>query len=120
VKVTGLFISLIGIFFSLVMGTIFFSPLTFLLIYPVLGFLMGIIYTEAMAIMVADKDDKKKGFLMGIFESMIGVGFFLGPLIAGFITEYYSYVLSYTTGLLSIFVLIIVSPCIHLIYKYKK
>lgn len=119
-KVTGLFASLIGIFFTLVLGTIFFSPVAFLVIYPVLGFVMGIIYTEAMAIMVADKDDKKKGFLMGIFESMIGIGFFLGPLIAGYITEYYSYVLSYTTGLLSIFVLFLGSLCIKVIYKYKR
>lgn len=119
-KVTGIFIALIGIFVALILSTMYFSPVAFLVIYPCTGFLMGIIYTEAMAILVAGKDDKKKGFLMGIFESMIGVGFFIGPLVAGYITEYFSYALSYTAGLFSIFFLLLVSLIIKFISRKKE
>lgn len=59
------------------------------------GLLFGIVYSEAINMIARDGAGRKRGFLMGLFESSIGIGFFSGPLLAGYLTQEVSYSASY-------------------------
>jgi len=51
------------------------------------GFGAGMLYASSIATLLKDWGSKK-GYAGGLFESLIGVGYFLGSLTGGFISEY--------------------------------
>ena len=107
-KTSGIFAIIAGMFVLLSFTSGKVEPLVFLGIYSVLGFLLGICYAEPIHIMASIGDEKKRGFYMGLFEAFIGIGFFIGPLFAGFITENVSYQFSYLIVSIILIIIIIV------------
>jgi MFS family permease len=80
-----------------------FEVYSFMAMYSITGLLFGIIYGESMNLLVNSGASKNRGMLMGLFESSIGIGTFVGPLLAGYLTQFSTYAISYlaTTGVIS-------------------
>jgi len=78
---------------SLVLGfaslTTFYSSntISFLACFLFFGFGSGISYAAAIASVLRWRKSSR-GYAAGVFESLIGVGYFLGPLIGGFLSEF--------------------------------
>ena len=53
-----------------------------------LGFGTGILYAASIEVILKSWSSAK-GYAAGIFESLIGAGYFLGPLVGGFVAEYF-------------------------------
>ncbi len=82
----------------------------FMGIYATNGLLFGVTYAEAMNMVITSGATKRRGLLMGLFESAIGIGFFLGPYLAGVITEFTTFHDSYFVTAVLLFLLL--SACI--------
>ena len=52
-----------------------------------IGFSAGVLYAESISIMLG-KSGHARGYAAGLFESLIGVGYFLGSLVGGAAAEY--------------------------------
>ncbi|HME55989.1 MAG TPA: MFS transporter [Candidatus Lokiarchaeia archaeon] len=95
-----------------------FEVFSFMALYSVTGFLFGIIYGESMNLLVNSGASKKRGMLMGMFESFIGIATFIGPLLAGYLTQFSTYAASY---LATAFVISsIVAFCAFLALRIRK
>lgn len=55
--------------------------------FALFGFGAGVLYASSIATLLKDWGSKK-GYAGGLFESLIGVGSFLGSLTGGFVSEY--------------------------------
>nr|MDO8084310.1 hypothetical protein [Candidatus Sigynarchaeum springense] len=75
-------------------------------LYAVSGLLFGITYAEAMNMVLMSGSTKRRGLLMGLFESSIGAGFFLGPYMAGVLTEFATFQESYVVTAMVLFSLL--------------
>lgn len=90
IKKTGML--LIG---SLVLGfaslATFYSgnTLSFLMCFLLFGFGTGISYAVSIALVLKWRKSST-GYAAGVFESLIGTGYFLGPLIGGFLSKFAS------------------------------
>ena len=90
IKKTGML--LIG---SLVLGfaslATFYSgnTLSFLMCFLLFGFGTGISYAVSIALVLKWRKSST-GYAAGVFESLIGIGYFLGPLIGGFLSKFAS------------------------------
>jgi len=90
IKKTGML--LIG---SLVLGfaslATFYSgnTLSFLMCFLFFGFGTGISYAVSIALVLKWRKSST-GYAAGVFESLIGTGYFLGPLIGGFLSKFAS------------------------------
>lgn len=60
---------------------------TFAISFALFGFGAGVLYASSIAALLKDWGSKK-GYAGGLFESLIGVGYFLGSLTGGFVSEY--------------------------------
>ncbi|MEX2680614.1 MAG: MFS transporter [Candidatus Sigynarchaeota archaeon] len=78
----------------------------FMAIYACSGLLFGITYAEAMNLVLMSGSTKQRGLLMGMFESSIGAGFFLGPYMAGVLTEFTTFPDSYLVTAMILFSLL--------------
>ena len=65
------------------------STLPFLVCFLVFGFGAGISYAASITLVLRWRKSSR-GYAAGSFESLIGVGYFLGPLIGGFLSEFAS------------------------------
>ena len=87
IKKTGMF--LVG---SLTIGlaslATFYSNNTssFLMCFLIFGFGTGVSYAASIASVLKWRRSSR-GYAAGVFESLIGVGYFVGPLIGGFLSE---------------------------------
>ncbi len=63
------------------------TALIFAISFAFFGFGAGILYASSIATLLKDWG-AKKGYASGLFESLIGVGYFLGSLTGGFVSEY--------------------------------
>ncbi|MHA1714743.1 MAG: MFS transporter [Promethearchaeota archaeon] len=125
-KYTHLFLKLLGILFSMISISLvmaftlvnFNFPL-FLMLYGLIGLIMGLLYSESIH-MIMESKNKKRGFLMGIFEQSIGIGFFTGPLLAGYLTEYHSYQMSYFISGIVALSIVVTAIIIKLIEKLAR
>ncbi len=63
------------------------TALTFAISFASFGFGAGMLYASSIATLLKDWGSKK-GYASGLFESLIGVGYFLGSLTGGFVSEY--------------------------------
>jgi MFS family permease len=63
------------------------TTLLFTVSFAFFGFGSGMLYASSIATLLKDWGSEK-GYASGLFESLIGVGYFLGSLIGGFISEY--------------------------------
>jgi len=78
------FTMLLGI---LPLGLIFFTnELLLLLLFFFIGFSLGITYSFALST-VLSISETRRGYYAGVFESLLGLGAFLGPLIGGFVAK---------------------------------
>ena len=84
------------------------GTLLFLACFLIFGFGAGISYAASIASILKWRK-ASRGYAAGIFESMIGIGYFIGPLIGGFLSEFignapyiYSFILSLITLILQI------------------
>ena len=90
IKKTGML--LIG---SLILGfaslATFYSgnTLSFLMCFLLFGFGTGISYAVSIALVLKWRKSST-GYAAGVFESLIGTGYFLGPLIGGFLSKFAS------------------------------
>jgi len=83
-----------------------YNPLHILIGRIIGGMGSAMFYTSAVALILTS-DSKSKGMDMGVYATLMGIGFSLGPLIGGFIAQKYSYNASY---LLSIAFAVIAIP----------
>lgn len=67
----------------------------FIGVYAAIGLLSGVIFTEAQNLVLSNTRDEHRGKMAGLYEAVIGIGFFFGPLVAGVITEFSTYPASY-------------------------
>jgi len=63
------------------------TALIFAISFAFFGFGAGILYASSIATLLKDWG-AKKGYASGLFESLIGAGYFLGSLTGGFVSEY--------------------------------
>ena len=84
------------------------STLMFLVCFLIFGFGAGISYAASITLVLRWRKSSR-GYAAGSFESLIGVGYFLGPLIGGFLSEFagnmpyiYSFLLSLTVLLIQL------------------
>ncbi|MBS7617058.1 MFS transporter [Candidatus Bathyarchaeota archaeon] len=63
------------------------TALVFAISFAFFGFGAGVLYASSIATLLKDWGSKK-GYASGLFESLIGVGYFLGSLTGGFVSEY--------------------------------
>jgi MFS family permease len=99
----------------LVIGT---AVAIFMSLYAISGLLFGVTYAEAMNMVITSGSTRKRGLLMGVFESSIGAGFFIGPYMAGFITEFATFHESYFITALLLFA--ILAACLAMaLYLHK-
>lgn len=89
------------------------STLSFLICFPLFGFGAGISYAASIASVLKWRRSSR-GYAAGVFESLIGVGYFLGPLIGGFLSNFAGNV-PYIYG----FFLSLVALLIQLIWKHR-
>ncbi len=84
--------------------------------FAIAGLLFGITYAEAMNMVITSGSTNRRGLLMGLFESSIGVGLFLGPYMAGVITEFATFHASYfvTAFLLFLLLAVCIALAVHL------
>jgi len=66
-----------------------YDPLEFTLCFLILGFGAGISYAASISHLLR-KWGSTRGYAAGLFESLIGTGYFIGPLIGGIVSEYAS------------------------------
>ncbi|MEM2849801.1 MAG: MFS transporter [Candidatus Bathyarchaeia archaeon] len=59
----------------------------FAISFALFGFGAGVLYASSIAALLKDWGSKK-GYAGGLFESLIGIGYFLGSLTGGFVSEY--------------------------------
>lgn len=107
IKKTGMFLagSLTLGFASLI--TFYSSTaLLFLICFLIFGFGAGISYAASITFVLKWRKSSR-GYAAGVFESLIGVGYFLGPLIGGFLSEFAGNVPYIYGFLLSIIVFLI-------------
>jgi len=79
-----------------------YTTLTFLVCFLIFGFGAGVSYAASISLILG-RWGSSRGFAAGVFESLIGLGYFVGPLIGGAVSEYalnapyiYGFVLSMT------------------------
>ena len=65
------------------------STLSFLMCFLLFGFGTGISYAVSIALVLRWRKSST-GYAAGVFESLIGTGYFLGPLIGGFLSKFAS------------------------------
>jgi len=58
-----------------------------LICFLIFGFGAGISYAASITFVLKWRKSSR-GYAAGVFESLIGVGYFLGPLIGGFLSEF--------------------------------
>ena len=63
------------------------NTLSFLMSFLIFGFGGGISYAASIASVLRWRRSSR-GYAAGMFESLIGVGYFVGPLIGGFLSEF--------------------------------
>jgi MFS family permease len=89
----------------------------FMGLYAINGLLFGITYAESMNMVITSGSTSKRGLLMGLFESSIGAGFFIGPYMAGFITEFATFHDAYFLTALILFSLLgaclVLATCLY-------
>ncbi len=91
------------------------APLAIFIIFTAIGalagFFYGIVYSESINMIATNSSGTRRGLVMGFFESSIGIGFFIGPLLAGYLTEVFpfnvSFVVAATIGILGAFACIL-------------
>ncbi len=59
------------------------------------GILSGILYNATMKIIIHDAPVHQRGRFQGLYEAVLGLGFFVGPIVAGAISEVKGYLPSY-------------------------
>ncbi|MBN2151080.1 MAG: hypothetical protein JW839_06535, partial [Candidatus Lokiarchaeota archaeon] len=106
-KLVGMGCILSLIFLVMAALAVFFSPplpdpstagaavAVFMCLYAFAGLVFGVVYAESMNMVITSGSTSKRGLLMGLFESSIGAGFFIGPYMAGIITEFSTFQDSY-------------------------
>jgi len=65
------------------------NTLSFLMCFLLFGFGTGISYAVSIALVLKWRKSST-GYAAGVFESLIGTGYFLGPLIGGFLSKFAS------------------------------
>lgn len=83
----------LGIIMALAVPSIVTWP--FFILFPVLGLLLGMVYAACIELVSSSAAEDKRGTMMGFFEASIGIGFFVGPTVAGIITDSITYMLSF-------------------------
>lgn len=86
-------------------GTLF-----FMFSFLIFGFGAGISYAASIASILRWKRSSR-GYSAGVFESLIGVGYFIGPLLGGFLSEFAGNAPYIYVFLLSLIVLAILLRC---------
>lgn len=109
---------LAALFVTMALFTNSFEVFSFMALYSVTGFLFGIIYGEAMNLLVNSGASKKRGLLMGFFESFIGIGTLFGPLLAGYLTQFSTYAASYNAT--AVVMICVVVFCAFLTIRIRK
>jgi len=100
-------------FLLLVVAT---NPIHILLGRIIGGFGSAFFYTSAVALIITGGSERK-GVAVGLYATLMGIGFSLGPLIGGFVAERISYNTSY---ILSILVAAIALPLAWLGIRREK
>lgn len=63
------------------------SILVFMLCFLIFGFGSGVSYAASISFILR-RWGSSRGYAAGVFESLIGIGYFTGPLIGGIVSEY--------------------------------
>jgi len=63
------------------------TTIMFIICFLIFGFGIGISYAASISFLLR-KWGSSRGYGAGLFESIIGLGYFLGPLIGGIVSEY--------------------------------
>lgn len=98
-KISTLLVGSLTLAFASALTTISSTALFFALAFSIFGFGMGILYAVSIALILKN-GSSAKGHAAGIFESLIGVGNFLGSSIGGIASEYFAPNAPYLLGLL--------------------
>jgi len=88
------------------------STLLFLMCFLIFGFGAGISYAASITFVLKWRKSSR-GYAAGVFESLIGVGYFLGPLIGGFLYEFAGNAPYIYSFFLSLIVLLVQLTCKH-------
>lgn len=59
------------------------------------GILSGMLYNTTMQVILHDTPANRRGRFQGIYEAVLGMGFFAGPVVAGVLSEVSGYLVSY-------------------------
>ncbi len=59
------------------------------------GLLSGVLYNATMQIILHDAPANQRGRFQGLYEAVTGLGFFVGPIMAGIVSEFKGYPTSY-------------------------
>lgn len=59
------------------------------------GLLSGVLYNATMQIILHDAPANQRGRFQGLYEAVLGFGFFVGPVVAGAVSEITGYATSY-------------------------
>lgn len=76
------------------------TTLAFLAALSIMGFGAGILYAESISIMLKNWRHAR-GYAAGLFESLIGTGYFLGSLLGGVVADKYAPNAPYILGFLA-------------------
>ena len=87
--------------------------------YPFLGIVMGSNYAESINMVENAGFTGKKGQIMGFFEASGSIGAFIGPFVAGYVTQTSTYPASYFIGAI-IFVPMIATVFLIVMLSRKK
>lgn len=105
-------ISIIFGLFFLVIGTLFtpYIKFSFLLFFLIMlsGTGYGISFPLLMSKVIKGVNNQNKSFVMGIYQSLYGLGMFIGPIIFGFVSQNigikYGYIVISLIGVIGIYI----------------
>lgn len=75
------------LFLSSIMLTLFQTTLTFILPLVMMGIAIGILSPALMSVVIRMVPREQVGLAIGVYESFFGIGFIIGPILAGIIAE---------------------------------
>lgn len=85
-------------FFASIAFVIIFDPLQLILAAIILGLGSGSVFALGYAYIADSISSTRKGKAIGLYATFMGVGFSIGPLIAGFTSENWGYPFTYITS----------------------